>query len=605
MLCPDSYSFEVNGERLGAREMINNLRLKNFRGFDDHTLPLGPTTVIVGENNAGKTTIVEALRLVSMVTLRYKRLSFRDPPTDADIPRRCVGVSPSMKNVEISFDTVFHQYREPPAIIIATFDSGASITIYIFPEKLHAVIEAPDGKIIRNRSQANKIDLPSVRIMPQVAPLQRTELRLSDEYVMAAMSSRLAPLHFRNQLRIRTDLFAQFKRVVEDTWPGVQIRELVVGRLGSDEPIRLHVRNDSFVAEVAEMGHGLQMWLQTMWFLTLAQGTPTVILDEPDVYMHADLQRRIIRFLRHRHTQTIVTTHSVEIMSEVQPDEILVVDKRRHQSSFAGSVPAVQVAINRCGSVHNIHLTRLLGARRMILVEGKDIKFLKEFQDTLFPKSATPFQSLPNMPIGGWGGWKYAVGGTMVFQNALGQDIRCYCILDSDYYSPGEIASRYREARQKGVQLHIWKWKEIENYLLVPDTISRYIAGKVANRVTPPTPQEIGEKLVSLADNLKDSILDALATALWTNDRSLRQTGANRAARQRLQQARKAQGNITSLASGKQLLSGLSAWAHTEFGVSLSGMSIARSMTAEEIHAEVVSVVTAIEDGGIFCEDQG
>jgi hypothetical protein len=35
------------------------------------------------------------------------------------------------------------------------------------------------------------------------------------------------------------------------------------------------------------------MWLQTIWFLTRAKDHETVILDEPDVYMHADLQRRL------------------------------------------------------------------------------------------------------------------------------------------------------------------------------------------------------------------------------------------------------------------------------------------------------------------------
>ncbi len=46
--------------------MLSELRLENFRCFEDHTIPLRPLTIIVGRNNAGKSTIVEALRIVSI-----------------------------------------------------------------------------------------------------------------------------------------------------------------------------------------------------------------------------------------------------------------------------------------------------------------------------------------------------------------------------------------------------------------------------------------------------------------------------------------------------------------------------------------------------------
>jgi AAA15 family ATPase/GTPase len=107
--------------------MIEHLRLQNFRGFRDHHLPLARMTVLVGQNNAGKTTIVEALRLLSMVTLRYRSLTFTPPPPDTDLPRRFIGVSPSLKNVEINFKTIFNHYADPPSILTATFTNGASV----------------------------------------------------------------------------------------------------------------------------------------------------------------------------------------------------------------------------------------------------------------------------------------------------------------------------------------------------------------------------------------------------------------------------------------------------------------------------------------------
>jgi energy-coupling factor transporter ATP-binding protein EcfA2 len=124
-----------------------------------------------------------------------------------------------------------------------------------------------------------------------------------------------------------------------------------------------------------------------MWFLARSKDEDTVILDEPDVYMHADLQRRLIRIVRSRNPQLIVATHSIEIMAEVEPDEILVIDQGRREARFADSLPAVQRVIDQIGGVHNLNLARLSTSRKCLLLEGKDIEILKQFQNTLTPKA--------------------------------------------------------------------------------------------------------------------------------------------------------------------------------------------------------------------------
>ena len=47
-----------------GRTMLRELRLENYRGFSDHSIPFEEVSVLVGRNNAGKSTAVEALRLV-------------------------------------------------------------------------------------------------------------------------------------------------------------------------------------------------------------------------------------------------------------------------------------------------------------------------------------------------------------------------------------------------------------------------------------------------------------------------------------------------------------------------------------------------------------
>ena len=55
------------------------------------------------------------------------------------------------------------------------------------------------------------------------------------------------------------------------------------------------IEADRFTSEIGYMGSGLQMWLQIIWFICKSAESETVILDEPDVYMHPDLQRSLVK----------------------------------------------------------------------------------------------------------------------------------------------------------------------------------------------------------------------------------------------------------------------------------------------------------------------
>jgi AAA ATPase domain len=83
----------------GRAPMLERMRLRNFRGFEDHAVPFRDSTVIVGANNAGKSTLVEALRLVGLVTDRFRRGSghFVPVPDWLDDPEASRGIAPARR----------------------------------------------------------------------------------------------------------------------------------------------------------------------------------------------------------------------------------------------------------------------------------------------------------------------------------------------------------------------------------------------------------------------------------------------------------------------------------------------------------------------------
>jgi predicted ATP-dependent endonuclease of OLD family len=367
-----------------------------------------------------------------------------------------------------------------------------------------------------------------------------------------------------------------------------------------EKVIYLEIRNEDFVGEIGTMGHGLQMWMQTVWFLSRASDATTVILDEPDVYMHADMQRRLIRHIRGRFPQVIIATHSVEIMAEVESDAILVIDRRRSRSQFAANTPAVQSLVSRIGSAHNLHMARLWNSRRLILVEGKDMRFLKAVQNILFPNTRRPLDAIPNMSLGGWTGWNYAIGSDMLLRNAIGQEIITYCIFDRDYHTIEAIEKRHKQAKERGVNLVIWKQKEIENYFLVPQAISRIIRARIAAPRSAPLTSVIETKLRKLADLEEDSIFDALSSELLAEDKAGGPSKANQKARAIIRDAKRSHGSLIQIASGKALMSSLSEWSQAEFDVSLSSSNLFNELRLDEIHSDIHGLVTAIEQGKPF-----
>jgi AAA15 family ATPase/GTPase len=570
--------------------MLNKLRLENYRCFDEHEIDLKNITIVVGQNNAGKSTIIEALRLVSIVASRT--LNFLPLPKWLDLPRSYKGVSPSLIGLDFSIKNIYHKYKEGPAKIIATFDSNAQITIYIGEKaEVFALIFDSKGNIRKTRQSIKDAGIPEINILPQISALVKEETVLGYDYVRSNLTTQLSSLHFRNQIHYFNEHFVKFKDLAETTWPGLGINQLDGSNLFKGDQLTLIIRDSDFAAEIGWMGHGLQMWLQTMWFLAKSNQESTVILDEPDVYMHADLQRKLIRFLKDKYKQVILTTHSIEIISEVDPDNILIIDKLQNKSVYTTSVPAVQNLIYRIGSIQNIGLARLWSSKKLLLVEGKDVSILKRIQDTLFGNHSTPFDIIPRSSIGGWNGWNYLVGADFVLKNGLKQSINVYCILDSDYHSEDEKLERYEEAKKYGIILHIWSKKEIENYIISPAAIFRII--QRTKRTSKSISIDIvNEKLGQIVEGMKTSITDKFADEIHANNRKWKPSTVNKEARKRVKSLWI---NKFDIISGKELLSTFNNWCNKEFKTSVSSTNLAREIKITEIPDEMRKVVSAIE----------
>ena len=111
--------------------------------------------------------------------------------------------------------------------------------------------------------------------------------------------------------------------------------------------------------EIYWSGFGFQVWLQFLTNFLEAHENSTMIIDEPDIYLHPDIQRRLFWLVRHGSTQSIMATHSIEIINEADPDDLVVIDKTRRAGKRISDIAGMQEAVENLGSTQNIHLTKL------------------------------------------------------------------------------------------------------------------------------------------------------------------------------------------------------------------------------------------------------
>jgi hypothetical protein len=202
------------------------------------------------------------------------------------------------------------------------------------------------------------------------------------------------------------------------------------------------------------------------------------------------------------------------------------------------------------------------------------------------------------MPIGGWTGWPYAIGSAMLLKNAIGEDIKTYCILDSDYHTAQEKNQRIKDAENKFVELHIWDKKEIENYLIVPSAIVRIINNKKGNNII--SLKIVEKALEDIANELKDSTTDCIAQEIFNLDRSKGLSKANSEARYKVQQAWKTHKGKMSIISGKRVLSLISEWSKENYDVSFGIMTIVREIRRDELDSELIKIINSIEKSTRF-----
>lgn len=489
---------------------IQRLDLWNFKAFERFTMNLGASAFLVGPNNAGKSTLISAARVAAGMLEQASRRR----PTWYRMhgERRAHTHSLRADQYGLVTENLRHQFRSGESAVSIRTDADLILT-GVWPADDDP---EPDPFFYLRHSDERPLSQPGkireltgqIGIIPGLYPLNHTETVLEEKYVHSHVQRRRSSQHARNQLLLirRDNELEEFKEFVSLWLP--EIEELSIrtrpGKELADRELDVLVRErgDRTPKELFWIGDGMQIFVQILTHLWRLRSADVVILDEPDLYLHADLQRRLVRLLDSLAAQTITATHSSEMLAEASSESVVWVDKTRRRAVRRPKSASLEDLSTQIGSSFNLRLATALRARTVVFVEGDDMSIIRELAKTIGADDLAGERNCAVIAIKGFSNWVQVEPFKWFVSDFLDGSVDVFLLLDRDYRADAEVDEVRLTLEAIDIHVHVWRRKELESYLLDPTALAR---------VSDSTSDYISSQLESITDDMTEDVLAQFA----------------------------------------------------------------------------------------------
>lgn len=446
--------------------MIRKVIIRNIKKFDHLEFEAPDHLVIAGPNNSGKTTVLQAIFAWSEIALQWIQ-------NNRDLSREQDG-NYTTTNLNI---LNFH------SVPLADFDhlwkdkkvkSPACIWLYTDQWKIGFEILHKESELIAARpiKDVNEDDLekyvetPLMPVyIPPVSMLKREEYLLDPDAVRILLVEGFGRDILRNLL----------VAVSQDTLKWKKLQEVVRSFFGYElsHPSATakilaryqHAKHD----QLYDLSSAASGFLQVLMIYAslLYDKVSVLLIDEPDAHLHILLQEKIYRdlreYARQHGIQLIIASHSEQIINAADKESL-------HMLTSVGELRQVsnQKAVGTL-RLENTEMMLALTEPGILYTEGKtDIDILREcarilghpllsFLESPFCRETAEERGKNGFPLDHFKSMRLAV------PDFLGVELR-----DGDQ---GARAS----SLPVGIKSLCWQRYEIENYLVHPQTILRFV----------------------------------------------------------------------------------------------------------------------------------
>ena len=491
--------------------VIRRVTIERFKRFESEVFELRPFNLLVGPNNHGKSTLLQAL---SAWQLAYQFWHSARKTGPGPISKNLRGVPiplPIFHSVPLTdfkhlwfgkrtqwFDKEAYDGRkrtassaDPGPAYQGRHDVNLTVEWEAGPGHPHSFgmrLQYENEQSIMVKPTPDTKELPEsierivLTHIPPFSGLDPTEEYFADGAIrrrigLSQPGSVVRNLLWRVYKSDDKSRWAELCRVVK-RFLGVELREpkfaeQVDPHITCEYVDSLGASRESF--DLVNGGSGFHQLLTIFAILFWNRGTH-LLLDEPDAHLHAWAQAGVVDYLRDQarrgEAQIIIATHSTVMLDRSQPEDVcslmeakpiwLVSDKQK-----AGVLSGLD-------SVETSLLTFVQQVPLVLYVEGtRDLELLRLWAKVL-GKDERLFERLPVHKLDGRDPKqaRHHFLGVRSFR----PDVAAICVLDPDADRAALVGS-LEHHREPGLEYHVWQRRHIESYLLVPPAFGRAVHG--------------------------------------------------------------------------------------------------------------------------------
>jgi AAA15 family ATPase/GTPase len=306
--------------------MLKTINIKRFKNIEESDLELDRINILIGSNNSGKSSILQAIQFavsVAQTSSLEKGLVWRKNE------RMPTSISPNQLIYspfrDVSALAPNRDLREEPqyAILIGFVDNNLeSVEISVRKGRNKNITIELKGKTLGE--ELRKIEEPFSIFVPGLAGIPSAEEYKTPSIVRKAAAKGDANNVFRNVLNLLYKDPENWHRFIEDfqlIFPNMDI--YIDFNPDRDEFIEATIQIDGKKLPIDAAGTGVLQAVQILSYVN-AYKPKLLLLDEPDSHLHPNNQRKLanmlIKLAEERDFQIILSTHSRHMIDEFNGD---------------------------------------------------------------------------------------------------------------------------------------------------------------------------------------------------------------------------------------------------------------------------------------------
>lgn len=582
---------------------ITSIKFSNYKSFKTYSVVLCDFNILVGPNNAGKSTVIGAIKILAEGIRKAKSkkpIIVLDPKGNS-----VLGYEIDLKQVPIASENVFYNYDDSiPAIIRFRLSDNSYLQVYFPSQGVCYMNYESDTLTIRSPKEFLENVGIEIGYVPILGPIEHQERLFQKDAARLALLTHRASRNFRNIWYHYSEDFDQFKSLVKSTWPGMDIDPPEVNLLENGSVINMFCPEDRIPREIYWAGFGFQVWCQMLTYIIKNKNATLFMIDEPDIYLHSDLQRQLLGILKGLGPDIIIATHSTELISEAELNDILIINKSNNSAKRIKDPSQLREIFQVLGSNLNPVLTQIAKSKRVLFVEGKDFIVFSKFARILGLDQVANRGDFAVVPIEGFNPTRLRAFKEGI-EKTIGSKILSAVIFDRDYRSEAEVKDEKDDLQKGNFFAHIHTRKEIENFLLLIEPIERAIKIRLKEKNKRTNKNETidistTEILELVSSDFKFRTQAQLQSHRLRYEKSLNPKIDDSTIIEKILSEFENEWNDLNnrlmILPGKDFLSGLNQYLQDNFKITITNSNILSSTKKEEVPTEILTLINDIEN---------